>query len=67
MSAGAFRISVEARTESVAVLFLERLDLHSQEIFLGARRPSWAARLLDLVVLLIVLVYEPGSISTRPG
>lgn len=45
-------------TKSVPILFLERLDLHFQEVFLGARRAAWAAGLLDLVVLLIVLVYE---------
>lgn len=52
----------EKRTESVALFFLECFYFHLQQILFRAWWPPGPASLFGLLVLLVILVDEPGSL-----
>lgn len=44
-------------TESVLLFLAQSLDLQAEQVLLDACRPSGAARLLELLELLVILVH----------
>ena len=50
-------------TESVLLFLSQSLDLQAEQVLLDTCRPSWAARLLEFLKLLVVLMHISVSLS----